>query len=319
MDKTEFVFFRRIFAFLIDYLFVFSICFGICNLFFNQLIVIDNYCILIGFFIFILYFGLLNSKITKGQTLGKKIFKIKTVDKNNNFIFLNKSLIRSILIFINLIFINNIYIFTDIVNKANDTAFGISLFVLLSNILLFLLNAPSRKLLHDIILNTVVVDEKTETISDCNICNYGKFYLPNGYFNMNFSAFKICLFIIIISALSSFLIIYNKYTELWHFYSKEETITFEKNINELSSDMYLSSYQAWAGYIKEYDAQGNLLQILIRIKNPDKLSKEEINNYSQKIERLAQKDFKSFENKKINVYFYQRADLGLYKKFNYLN
>lgn len=49
---------------------------------------------LVGFSIALIYFGVMNSSISGGQTIGKKSLKIRVVDSNNSPISLEKSVLR---------------------------------------------------------------------------------------------------------------------------------------------------------------------------------------------------------------------------------
>jgi len=88
-------FWRRSLAFIIDFTFLGVVAFLLSILlgdFFAHLGVWGG---LFGFCITVGYFGLLNSSIDHGQTIGKKIMRIEVVDKEGNSISLGRSFLRS--------------------------------------------------------------------------------------------------------------------------------------------------------------------------------------------------------------------------------
>jgi uncharacterized RDD family membrane protein YckC len=87
-------FWGRILALLIDTIIlgVVGIIFGF--LFFDQLAGLGVWGRLVGFSIALLYFGLLNSRVGKGQTVGKRIMKIKVVGRDGQFISVARSFLR---------------------------------------------------------------------------------------------------------------------------------------------------------------------------------------------------------------------------------
>lgn len=52
--------------------------------------------LLLHFVIALAYFGLLNSRLTNGQTIGKKIFRIRTINSHGEPLGIPKSILRSI-------------------------------------------------------------------------------------------------------------------------------------------------------------------------------------------------------------------------------
>lgn len=117
---------------------------------------------LVGFSIALAYFGILNSKIGGGQTVGKKILKIKVVDSNNDSISPLKSIARYFVIA--LPFSLNGAQFPEVLT------FSIALYLLalvvfggiFSIIYLYLFNRVTRQSLHDIVVGTYVVNVAVE-------------------------------------------------------------------------------------------------------------------------------------------------------------
>ncbi|HEY9160911.1 MAG TPA: RDD family protein [Desulfomonilia bacterium] len=75
-------FWKRTAAFILDIIILGVIEYFLGYLLFDILIQLGWITVLIGFFIQLLYFGILDSSIFKDQTIGKKIFKISVVSDN---------------------------------------------------------------------------------------------------------------------------------------------------------------------------------------------------------------------------------------------
>ena len=86
---------RRFFAFLIDSL-VIGLIGRLSGLAFDDFYAqLGNSGLLIGAIIVLLYFGICNSKITNGKTLGKKLLKIRVVNRNSKPLSISKSFLRA--------------------------------------------------------------------------------------------------------------------------------------------------------------------------------------------------------------------------------
>src|SRR4051812_44393398 len=91
-------FWRRIFAAMIDYV-ILGIFGFILSIFFSKLFVeMGCYGRIIGFITVLLYFGVLNSVIGKGRSLGKTLVHIIVVDKDGKFISIYKSFLRVLIL-----------------------------------------------------------------------------------------------------------------------------------------------------------------------------------------------------------------------------
>jgi uncharacterized RDD family membrane protein YckC len=127
---------------------------------------IGGYAGLIGFLIGLLYFGTLNSYLGKGQTVGKKLFKLKVVDTNNQCLSLPKSMLRSIILltpfFANFLFfvpgVNNLPNINSLVIFVSSifAALGTSIFYL------YIFNRTTRQSLHDLAVSSFVVKKNNE-------------------------------------------------------------------------------------------------------------------------------------------------------------
>lgn len=118
---------------------------------------------IIGVFLSIMYFMYYQFK-NEGQTIGKKLMKIKII-KNNGKLELNDLALRSLLI--NGILFNMIIFAILIVSKENNyymLKFGVqiiqSLFIVITVIMV--LFRKDKRGLHDVICNTSVIDYRKE-------------------------------------------------------------------------------------------------------------------------------------------------------------
>jgi len=110
-----------------------------------------------GFFIAWIYFGLQESKLTRGQTIGKKIIGIRTIEYNGTFLSYTKAFARSFLLIFPFFF-NQI----SIPGIANNYMIAIFIFLAvfligIGNIFLCFANKHSMQGLHDILLKTLVI------------------------------------------------------------------------------------------------------------------------------------------------------------------
>ncbi len=112
---------------------------------------------LAGLLVFLTYFGILNSSLGKGQTIGKKLCGIRVISRSGESVSLSKSLFRSALIGIPYCFPDALY------SPQISTPIGATLFSRLVIILiivviyLFLFNRKTHQSLHDLLFGTYVV------------------------------------------------------------------------------------------------------------------------------------------------------------------
>jgi len=155
-------FWRRIGAFLID-----SIVLGLIGLsmgfFLEEFFVeIGVWGRLIGFSIALVYFGVMNSDIANGQTLGKKALKLRVVNSDNKKISLVRSVGRYSIL--------GIPFFLNGAQFSDETMFSSWLYILsfvifgglLSVVYLYIFNRVTRQSLHDLVCDTYVVNIRAE-------------------------------------------------------------------------------------------------------------------------------------------------------------
>lgn len=151
-------FWRRIGALLIDSIIlgVFGLVLG---LFFEETFVeIGGFGRLIGFSVALIYFGLMNSSVASGQTIGKKILKIRVVNSDNKPINLIKSLGRYSVIGVPF-FLNGAQFKMQEMPLFALYIIGIVVFGgMLSTVYLYVFNRVTRQSLHDLVFSTYVVN-----------------------------------------------------------------------------------------------------------------------------------------------------------------
>ncbi|MDY6867802.1 MAG: RDD family protein [Chloroflexota bacterium] len=102
-------FWRRIGALVVDIIILGVVGFGLGLVFGELFIDLGSWGRLVGFGIALLYFGLLNSSVGNGQTLGKRLLSIRVVDEGNNTIGLPRSFARYFVLGLPL-FLNGIHV-----------------------------------------------------------------------------------------------------------------------------------------------------------------------------------------------------------------
>lgn len=155
---------RRFFAFLID---TFIIAFFgklLGTLFGDFFVQLGDYGKIIGFAVVSFYFGIGNSKLSKGQTLGKKLLKIRVVNKFSKTISVFKSFLRAIP-FAVFILLNGTQVPETF--AALSIIFSTIIFSIpILEIYFFIVNRHSLQSLHDLWSGTFVVTVKSEGCID---------------------------------------------------------------------------------------------------------------------------------------------------------
>ena len=117
---------------------------------------------LIGFSISLIYFGVLNSSINNGQTVGKALLKINVVDSSNNNISIAKSFLRYCVLGTPF-YLNNARFTEDLLSTPFMYLLSFIIFGgLFSIIYLYVFNRNTRQSLHDIIVGTYVTNKGSE-------------------------------------------------------------------------------------------------------------------------------------------------------------
>ena len=112
---------------------------------------------LIGFAVALAYFGVLNSSLGRGQTVGKRIMKIEVVDKFGRHIGIGRSFARYAVLGIPF-FLNGAPLPTDLLSSWVGYGVGVIVFGSLgATIYLYAFNRRTRQSLHDLAVGTFVV------------------------------------------------------------------------------------------------------------------------------------------------------------------
>ena len=155
-------FWRRVGALFIDTL-ILGIAGLILGLFLESTFVqIGAWGRLVGFSIALIYFGVMNSSISGGQTIGKKALKLRVVDSNNSPISIGKSVLRYLILaapfFLNRAQFSNEAMLSLAMYPLSLVIFG----GLFSIIYLYIFNRVTRQSLHDLAVGTFVVNANVE-------------------------------------------------------------------------------------------------------------------------------------------------------------
>jgi len=150
-------FWNRLLALILD-----GFCLGLIGLviglfLFDPLARVGGWGRLLGFTIAMVYFGLLNSAIGKGQTIGKRIMKIEVVDRAGNHLSVGRSFLRYIVLGIPF-FLNGALISSDVMISPIGYLIGFILFGAGGSIIyLYVCNRLTRQSLHDLAVGSFVV------------------------------------------------------------------------------------------------------------------------------------------------------------------
>jgi uncharacterized RDD family membrane protein YckC len=154
-------FWRRLGAFVIDGL-VLGVVGAICGaLMFDTLAQLGVYGRAIGFAVALVYFGLLNSRLGGGQTLGKRVLSIRATMLDGRLLSVPRSLLRYSVLGVPF-FLNNAPLPMDVVMSPLGYLLSLVVFGgLLSIIYLFVFNRATRRSLHDFAAGSWVVRAET--------------------------------------------------------------------------------------------------------------------------------------------------------------
>jgi len=151
-------FWRRTGAFIIDIGLLIGIGLAVGYLLFPYLAEIGQWGHLVGFLIALGYFGNFDSREHDGQTLGKRIFRIRVVGADGNPIGLSKAMVRAA------ISLAPIFLYNTTINLSHNLFFGYFLLGALSTTLivvsayLYIFNYATHQSIHDFLTGAYVVD-----------------------------------------------------------------------------------------------------------------------------------------------------------------
>lgn len=151
-------FWPRIGALIIDFIIIGIFGFILGMIFEEFFVSIGNQGLMFGLIIALIYFSIGNSEKSNGQTIGKRVVKIKTIDSSGNTISIKKSILRSAILFTPYFLINYPIPGVDELSVVNVYKITILISVLIGIIILYIANKSTRQSLHDILLDTYVVN-----------------------------------------------------------------------------------------------------------------------------------------------------------------
>jgi uncharacterized RDD family membrane protein YckC len=149
-------FWRRLLAFILDSLLLGSVGFALGLFWFDPLARLGGWGRLLGFCVSLVYFGLLNSAIGGGQTLGKRAMKIQVVDRSGHPISPGRSFLRYTVLGAPY-FLNHLLVPPGAMMSLIGLVIGFILFGLGGAIVyLSIFNRRTRQSLHDLVAGTFV-------------------------------------------------------------------------------------------------------------------------------------------------------------------
>lgn len=155
-------FWTRIGALIIDSLIVGVFGFILGLIFEEFFISIGTLGLLIGLLICIIYFTIGYSYLTKGKTIGKRAVNIQVVTKGGNFLTLEKSFLRA-LILSSPFFIINLRIpgieEDSLIFVLKNLLF---LIAIIGIVLIYIFNITTRQTLHDFAANSIVTETREQ-------------------------------------------------------------------------------------------------------------------------------------------------------------
>jgi uncharacterized RDD family membrane protein YckC len=151
---------RRLFAFCLDGLFLgaFGACIGLVA--YDRLVALGGWGRAVGFAIALIYYGAMDSKLSGGQTLGKRILGVKVVTANGASLGVSASTLRAA-IFCVPYFLNGVSVDAGAITSwlLVFLVFGVGL----SIAYLLLFNRRTRQSLHDLAVGAYVVSSKADS------------------------------------------------------------------------------------------------------------------------------------------------------------
>jgi len=150
-------FWRRLVAFILDGL-VLGLFGSACGLlFFDFFAKLGGWGRLIGFAVAIVYFGVLNSGLGKGKTVGKRIMGIEVINSTGGHLSVGRSFLRYLILGVPF-FLNGAPLPTSVVMSPIEYLAVFLVFGLGGSIVyLYVFNRRTRQSLHDLTVGTFVV------------------------------------------------------------------------------------------------------------------------------------------------------------------
>lgn len=150
-------FWRRLIALVIDMLLVSLFGSILGQMFFDYFAGLGSWALLVGFAIALLYFGVLNSTITNGRTIGKYVARIRIVAHNGDSISIPKACLRFLVL-------GTPFFLSGTLSSpsVSSSLVGTVVFLMVLGVggtigYLYIFNTRTRQSLHDLSFGTYVV------------------------------------------------------------------------------------------------------------------------------------------------------------------
>ncbi|WP_284382616.1 RDD family protein [Litoribrevibacter albus] len=164
-------FWRRIGALVLDGLFLGGLGFLLGLFFESWFVSLGDAARLIGFSIALCYFGILNSRIGQGQTLGKRALDIKVVNRSGDYISPLRSVVRYV-VFATPFYLNGLNLSPEFMEGLSIVHYLLAIVIfggIFSTAYLYLFNKRTRQSLHDLVVGSYVVQAEGSFQSSVNV------------------------------------------------------------------------------------------------------------------------------------------------------
>ncbi|MFA6033158.1 MAG: RDD family protein [Myxococcota bacterium] len=157
-------FWSRVLAFTLDILILGVVGQILGLVFYGVFSSLGGYGRIIGFAIALCYFGIMNSSICGGQTIGKRILKIKVISAGGRPIGVGRSIIRFLIIGIPY-FLNGAPIPVEILQSTGGIIISVAIFGAgFSIIYMYVFNRSTRQSLHDVVVGSFVCKAEAKQV-----------------------------------------------------------------------------------------------------------------------------------------------------------
>jgi uncharacterized RDD family membrane protein YckC len=183
-QKSIYRYWFRLLAFIVDCTLLWIIGITIGTIFNGSLSLISYWGRLAGLIIVLGYFGVLNSYLGKGQTIGKRLFKIKVVTKDGIYISFTRSILRTLILAIPFFLFGMMFPKQVVLSPDSGTVslvVSIVIWIFSGGIVsYYLFNRKTQRSFHDICCGTFVVKEQVSELNSINrisILSHAMFFI----------------------------------------------------------------------------------------------------------------------------------------------
>lgn len=155
---------RRVVANIIDSLLLAAIGYGLGTLLSETFSSMMGWEILIGFLVALLFYAIPESNLMHGQSFGKRLLKIKVVNKNLESPSFSIALARTALFFSPVYLIPVAELFIEVSGITGTIFRTLSVSLYLIFFYLFIFNSKTKQSIHEILTSTYVVNEDSRSL-----------------------------------------------------------------------------------------------------------------------------------------------------------